>query len=374
MDRRRFISLSGAGLVSLTMSDWLSPLSARVRRKEMDYNMILLGDTHFDTEPADVYHSNYMEKVDWLNKVQRAEFKRNGEMWRERCPRLMNRAADLIDKDTRMTLQMGDLIQGDCGKGEVHQQMLSDVMNSFKEKLNGLPFVTVVGNHDIRGTQAKEVYHSFMPKQMSRELGLDIQKTTFAFWQGPDVYIVIDFNHPDDEEIERLFEESQNARYTFVMVHGPLMPADSKGNDWFFHGRTNETERRHHFRQLFAKREVICLCGHTHKTDLMDWYGDGGRITQLTVNSVWSKDKLGNYEVEDEGPENYGRRVSILKNDDGSPLTMETDLVNDYKEGLKTYIHSSAAGSYKLYVGRKGVFVDFYAGDSKEPSTRFKLR
>lgn len=66
-------------------------------------------------------------------------------MWRERCPRLLNNAARLIDRKTRMVFQMGDLIQGDCGKREVHQKMLSDVMNHFKGVLGGLPFVTVCG-------------------------------------------------------------------------------------------------------------------------------------------------------------------------------------------------------------------------------------
>lgn len=374
MDRRRFIALSSIGVLGLGMSKEWNPLYARVKRREQDYSMVLLGDTHFDTEPAEVYHSNYMEKVDWLNKVQRKEFKRNGEMWRERCPRMLDRAAQLIDEDTRMVLQMGDLVQGDCGKGEVHQMMLSDVLDSFKGKLMGLPFVTVVGNHDIRGTDAKKVYHEFMPKRMSEELGKEIQKTTFSFWVGPDVYIVLDFNNPEDAEVERLLEESKESRYTFVMVHGPLIPWDGKKNEWFFHGSIKDVEKRQHFRRLFAQRNVICLCGHTHHTDLMDWEGDGGRITQLTVNSVWSKPELGTYTIESEGPENFGKIVEREKNDDGSPLTAQIDLVNEYRDGLKTYINTLSAGSYKMHVGRKGVYVDFYAGDSQEVSKRFVLR
>ena len=46
----------------------------------------------------------------------------------------MERASQLIEKDTRMVIQLGDLIQGDCGSGEVHQQMLDDAMNNFKKQ------------------------------------------------------------------------------------------------------------------------------------------------------------------------------------------------------------------------------------------------
>ena len=123
MDRRSFLNVSAAGILGLMLPGF-PEMKAMSRKGRNNYNMVILGDTHFDTEPASVYHSNYNEKVEWLNRVQRAEFARNGEMWRERCPRMVKRAACLVDDNTRMVLQMGDLIQGDCGKGEVHRKML----------------------------------------------------------------------------------------------------------------------------------------------------------------------------------------------------------------------------------------------------------
>ena len=341
------------------------------------YSIVILGDTHFDTEPDTVYHSNYNEPVEWLNRVQRAEFARNGEMWRERCPRLLRRAAGLVGDDTRMVFQMGDLVQGDCGSGEVHRKMLSDVMDSFKATLGGLPFVTVVGNHDIRGTDALETYHTYMPQRMSQELGKEITKTTFGFDIGPDAYIFIDFNNPDDAEVERLLKDTEGARYTFVVVHGPLFPADDSSCRWFYHGGASpeETDARRHFRRLFAERDVICLCGHIHTTEFADWYGDGGRITQMTMNSVWSNEAKGRYEVISQGPAEYGeRRKKIASMPNGSEVVDESELFEEYRPGLKQYSVSPAAGSYKLNVSRSGVSIDFYAGDSQEVSESFILR
>lgn len=100
MDRRDFLKLTGAGAIGFGLAGSL-PLGALGRREKDSYNMIVLGDTHFDTEPASVYHSNYDEPTEWLNRVQRAEFARNGEMWRDRCPRLLKRAACLVDDNTR---------------------------------------------------------------------------------------------------------------------------------------------------------------------------------------------------------------------------------------------------------------------------------
>jgi len=338
------------------------------------YSVVILGDTHFDTEPADVYHSNYNEPVEWLNRVQRAEFARNGEMWRERCPRLVSRAAELVGPDTKMVFQMGDLIQGDCGSGVVHRKMLDDVMNRFKGDFGGLPFITVVGNHDIRGVDAEQAYKDYMPARMSRELGKPVSKTTFSFNIGDDVYIVADFNTPDDEEMEKLLKDSEGARHTFVIVHGPLFPYDSSSCRWFYHGSARDTEIRRQFRSEFARRNVICLCGHTHRVEFADWYGDGGRITQMTMNSVWSNENLRNYTVDSEGAANYGTLRIGTKNDDGTPVADETPLFDEYRAGLRTYSHARSAGSFKLLVSGDRVAIDYYGGDSPDLTHQFLLR
>lgn len=377
MKRREFIGLSAAGVLGLCLEDKLTVADACSKRGSGDYSVVILGDTHFDTEPASVYHSNYNEKVEWLNRVQRAEFARNGEMWRERCPKLLKRAACLISEDTKMAFQMGDLIQGDCGSGEVHKKMLTDVMDSFKSEFGGLPFVTVVGNHDIRGVDAKAAYHEMMPKRMSAELGKEITKTTFDFNIGNDAFIVIDFNHPDDDEVEKLLKDTKGARHTFVIVHGPLFPYDANSCRWFYHGKDTpeHTEARLHFRREFARRNVIALCGHTHKTEFADWWGDGGRITQMTMNSVWAKPEFGKYEVEAQGAAEYGEiRKKNPFMDNGDPIKDETAIFDEYRSGLRSYTWSRAAGSYKLLVSRKHVYVDFYAGDSTFLSQRFVLR
>ena len=131
MDRRQFLTASASSLAAIALFG--RSQFAEAKRSDKSYSIVLLGDTHFDTEPASVYHSDYNEPVEWLNRVQRAEFARNGEMWRERCPRLLKRAACLIDDDTRMVFQLGDLIQGDCGNPEVHKKMLCDVMDSLRK-------------------------------------------------------------------------------------------------------------------------------------------------------------------------------------------------------------------------------------------------
>ena len=350
-------------------------------QKDEAYSIVILGDTHYDTEPDSVYHSHYHETVEWLNRVQRAEFARNGEMWRERCPKLLRRAAQLITPDTKMVFQMGDLIQGDCGSAEVHKKMLDDVMNYFKQVLGGLPFVTVVGNHDVRGKEngknvARDAYHEYMPARMSQELGKEITKTTFGFTIGPDAFIVVDFDRPDDAETDRLLAETEGARHTFIIIHGPVFPYDGGNCRWIYHGKDKpeETAARLHFREAFARRNAIVLCGHTHKTEFLDWEGDGGRITQMTMNSVYKNEEVGKYVVQAEGAGMYGELRKGTVKDDGTPVADETALFDEYRSGIRSYSVSPAAGSYKMTVSQKHVTIDFYAGDSQEISQSFILR
>ena len=377
MDRREFLNISFCSLAGLALSGSLTPAEARKRRRDAQYSMVILGDTHFDAEPASVYHSFYDEPVEWLNRVQRAEFARNGEMWRERCPRLLKRAACLVDENTRMALQMGDLIQGDCGNPDVHRKMLEDVMNRFKAEFGGLPFVTVSGNHDIRGKGARAAYNEYMPKRMSQELSKEILKTTFGFNVGDDAYLVLDFNRPDDAETEKLLSDSKGARHTFVISHGPLFPMDSDSCRWFYHGadKPEDTQARRHFRSEFAKRKVICLCGHSHHTRLTEWKGDGGLITQLEMTSVWAGEANGIYKVHCDDPQKYGlNRMNKKTMPDGSSIKDESALFDEYRPGLTRYLDSIAAGSYKMRVSDKSVEVDFYPGDDTFCATTFKLR
>ena len=376
MDRREFLNYSAAGLAGLGLSRFFS-LDAKGKTAGGEYNLIILGDTHYDTEPPSVYHSHYNEPVEWKNRVQRAEFARNGEMWRDRCPRLLKRAACLVDDNTRAVLQMGDLIQGDCGNADVHRKMLDDVMNYFKDAFGGsLPLVMVAGNHDIRGVDARKVFHEYMPARMSKELGVPVESANFSFNIADDAYIVVDFNDPDDETVDSLLRDTRGCRHTFVVVHGPVFPFDGASCRWFWHGKDNpvDTAARLHFRKELARRKAVVLTGHVHRTELADWYGEGGRITQMTFNSVWASPDLDKYDIISYGAGQYGTLRNNMKRDDGKPIEDETPLFDEYRKGLKRYSVSPAAGCYKLHVSNKSIIVDFYAGDSAFVTHKFVLR
>ncbi len=170
MTRRDFLFAAAAG-ASAGMP-WLSGCRAlRPSFGASRYSVAILGDTHYDAEPESVYHSHYDESNRWA-KVQHAEFVRNGEMWRERCPRMLAASAELArGADTSFVLQLGDIIQGDCDDAPTHRRMLDDCIRMLRAPYpEGIPFLTVMGNHDFRGKDARKAYLDFAGPFMSDEV------------------------------------------------------------------------------------------------------------------------------------------------------------------------------------------------------------
>ena len=377
MDRRSFFKYSAGAVVGASLLGRATEAFAADRGK---YSVVILGDTHYDAPDPDKYHADYTDPNPTREANHRKEFVRNADMWDVRCPALVNRAARLVDDDTRFVLQMGDLIQGDTATAAAHTAFLADTFDLLKQGVApNLPFVTVAGNHDLRGNDdavAKKAYADYMPARLSKELGKPIQDTNFRFDVGDDAYIVLNFTQADVARIEQLLRGAEGARHTFVVVHSPVFPYDSASYWWWILLGSRDDKRaeeRRHVRRLLASRQAVVLCGHTHKTELLDWYGDGGRITQMTMSSVWAKESQGAWTEKVSSPDGYGSQMLKSHPELGEPGPVQ-DLFNEYRPGGRRYSWADAAGSYKLLVGPDDIFVDFYAGSSTLLSHRFQLR
>ena len=260
LSRREFLG-GAAAFAALPKLAALAELTSKGR----SYSVPVLGDIHFDSPDPKFYHANYKHSTSQKRyKAHLAEHVRNSEMWKERLPRLVRASGACLRKDAAFALQMGDLVQGDCGNAAMHRQMLDDAVGLVKGAYGGnLPLVTVAGNHDIRGDMkgdgAKKTLEKWLPETMAKELGVPVKGTTFSFRQGPDVFIVVDFNEPrpDFALLKRLLAESEDARYTFIVSHGPVIPSGQMR--WFLLGKKKRDEERRELRTILARRNAIAL-------------------------------------------------------------------------------------------------------------------
>ena len=378
MQRRTYLqSLLYAGLGMLFP---VSRLFADPAADGDTYSVILLGDTHFDTLPHTVYHGPYLTAYkDKPSIPHMDEFKRNGNMWKTLCPELIAAAGRQVTPDTRLAIQLGDLVQGDCGDPELHKKFLTDAWNLIKRSFPTVPFLPVCGNHDIRGKGARSAYDAVMPATLAKELKQPVTRPTFFFRQGPDLFLFIDFNAPDTPVVREAFERHGNARYIFVVTHGSVIPWDYGSYRWFLYGTDRENALRREMLDLFLKRNVIVLNGHLHKLGFLEYATSAGTVTHFMINRVFTGKALEKPAVIADTPERYGTLTKSLKprkKGMGREATRAdyTALMNEYKPGIKRFHYAKSAGFAKLIVSPKGVEARYYGGAGSEPIQTFTLR
>ncbi len=328
-----------------------------------------------------MYHSHYDESNKWA-KVQHEEFRRNGEMWRERCPRMLRASAALAhSNDTRFVLQLGDIIQGDCDDVATHKKMMDDCIRLLRAPYpKGVPFLTVVGNHDFRGKGARPAYFEFAEPFMSKEIAkieegpgkMNAKYPAFSFRVGPDLWVFCDFETKDLNPICDLIDADPEARHVFLVTHGPFTTFTS-GNSyrWRLGGRKECESSRPRLYETLSRRHAIVLSGHTHTTNFYRHENSSGAFTECTVNSVWMRDELATAEPLASKPSEYAAKPGKFNGDRQADYERE---ISFFKPSLKEYFYSNGAGHYRLDVSGDSVVMAFYPGDALAPSRAFALK
>ena len=378
MNRREWIKSFAAGALTLGTGPWCEAVAAMLRmrrgplpppvtRAPGDYSVIVLGDTHFDGLVHATYHSHNPNPPEY----QIEEWDRNAGMWADRCPRLLRAAAARMTSNTAFAIQLGDLVQGDCNDNATHLQMATDAFATLKSALGqSLPLCLVTGNHDIRkssaeSTGADETFYAWQCARMTEELGKAVNQTTFYFTHGPDLYISVNFNSPSMAVIEEALAAYPNARYTFLMTHGPVLPSDTTTYTWHLWGGADSAVNRLKLRKMLLERDVIVLAGHLHTTELTEVMTDEGRITQVIASSVWSPESRARSKPYLFGPADYGARQETAPGQ---------DRFAEYRPAVTRYLRSVLAGYMRMEVGARGVTMRVYGGDSSSPAHVWRLR
>ena len=376
ISRRSFLADGAAAFGAMAICGCSKPFG-----KPGAYSISVLGDTHFDTSPLSHYHGKWIprDEQDW--KDRQGEFKRNLDMWTTgRVPRLVDAAAKVRRTDTAYLFHMGDLIQGDCTDFDIYRQYFRDAEAVCTKGFGDIPFLVACGNHDIRGG-GERAFDAYALPLAEKLVGRPVASANFMLRHGSDAYIFLDFMRPDPLKTDRLFAESEDARYTFVCMHGPVAASDTWGSYWFTFGEPEFTDYRRDFFRRLLKRRAIVLCGHLHKTQIRRWVTLEGELVEFCANSVWRR-SVDVPKVLYDRPAQFGEYVRkypprMNEDYDGRRQTRTKEeifaLLDEYRAGLVEYKMMGAAGHYMLHVSDKGVSIDFYACDSITPLESFRL-
>ena len=332
-----------------------------VANSHSSYSVAVLGDLHYDDAR---FHTSEHPGV-----------KSRQAMWKKESPAILAASGDVVGRDTSFALQLGDIVDGGASSYTTHTQSLAEATSILERTYHGLPVVVVCGNHDPGRGAFKGFMIPWQAAQLTQLSANEVKDTTFGFRHGPDLWIVIDFNDGPRTipKVKKILDENPDVRYTFVAIHGPVLPMDVWKVRWFYLG--NADAQRREMRALLAKRNVIVLSAHVHALEYKDWYGDGGRITEMVLNSVpreGEKFTPAVPSVISETPADYG---AWLKTAEKTDANMRFDaLFDEYRPGLKARYAARAAGHHVLRVSDSGVVLEYYGGTAMEPTKIFKLR
>lgn len=377
MNRRAFLGL-GAGALAAGCVNIGKGASG-------DYSVEMLGDVHFDSVDPQKYHAAYKPEEAYLKKAFASAHARTLQMFPDRMARLAAAARRDCRADTRFVLQLGDLIQGNCGTEPYQRAMLADAFDYFKARAAGdLPFVPVVGNHDEhahawvdQATTPPEIYRKVVVPRVARELDQPLDGPTFSFRQGPDLFVYLDYFHePDLPLILRLLDDARDVRHTFVVTHGPLIPsnpatAPGRYRDGLFAQPGRDAERRALVKTLL-KRHAVVLAGHCHRTEIEEMATPAGRFVQFMGSSVWANDAGAVKTPHKTDRDQYG--VVPKKFAKGYDPADAESLFAEFRPHVTRYVSSGLQGRFLLEVRGDAVSVSLRGGDAPQELRRYALK
>ncbi len=267
--------------------------TAAVLLSAAEYELILLGDLHFD---APEYRAGAA-----VQPFQQKEFARNAGIWKKNIPEELKAAGSKVFPKTNYVIQLGDVIQGDSVSDAEHVKMLNDVLAVLRPYFGGVPLLFAKGNHDVRSLDQKgpgraAAYNSVLLPYLKNELKRDDAPAdmNYTVRNGGDLLLFLDSVLPDLFRIEALIAQNAGFKRLLVFPHIPVLPCPGPGVT-FQHtpggaglakDANNQPENRKKLLALLAKHNAYIFCGHTQAPAIVEWKSEKGRIVQLTCSSM----------------------------------------------------------------------------------------
>ena len=241
-----------------------------------------------------------------------------------------------------------------------------------------LPFLTVLGNHDFRGSpNGRAIYFDWAEPLLSAQIGESCAYPLFSFRVGRDRWIFCDFERVSLFDVAAEVESDSEARYVFLVTHGPFTACES-GNNWIWRmsawrGKGGTGLGVPELFEAISRRRAIVLSGHTHYTAFYRNENQYGGYTEFTANSVWKSADLASADpiLSHDKPSAYGTwRMEEVSAANRAAYDADIAL---FKEGLKEYFLGKGAGHFRLEVTDRAVKMLFYPGDATVPARVFDL-
>lgn len=318
------------------------------------YSFGMISDSHW-TGPA--YYAN--------GQRARKDAEAYRAQWLDREVKNLRRAASVCadEPSAAFFVHTGDMIDGRCGSLDRQVAQLKDGWDLTRGAFpKDVPFIAANGNHETYdfeapGTYAYPGYAATVQKYVANELGRpEPVERHFTFRHGPDLFIVYNSNADEYEFFKKTLAENPEARYVFAVGHIPAINPCEGGIEIDSPWAGNFMENHNRFLRLLQSRNVILLCGDTHRLGMVDYVTGEGRLTELMGVSVFGN---GDYRELADSPAEF----PINWNSAYQPGGVISERQKFLKGGLVRFWGANGAGFWKLHVSDESVSADLYTWD-----------
>ena len=350
---------------------------------DASYNLAFLGDIHYDRmefhDTSKIKHLGIPQKdyvfnkdgyyswrlqTKWVEINKGASIEKNTPlnemMWEKYVPTLLDNAAGQAKADrVKYTVQLGDMIHGDCYDYNLHKKNLEQSLAQLTGRFDNVLLVT--GNHDTRGADGDKAWDAVINNHLDKTIrNLNRKNTNYSFSIGKDLYLFYDVMNVDIKFFEDAVKANPGFRYLFFISHVPLLPT---GKNSVRNILSDDIKRL--FTLLEANNAII-ISGHTHKISFVEYFNkaENRRMSQFILNStVRFPAKQLKFKEEVPSTDDFTANAGTSR-----------ELWNMlYKDRVTTRLHTNGTGYGILRVSDKGVYMDYRNLNQSKVYT-YKLR
>ena len=362
INRRQF----QRGLSALALGGALPGRAVAAAGDAGPFSFLALGDVHYDR----LEHHDY----GWLRDGHEGDIRQVQNYCRitvDTLPGLLDALRDRADAGgpapVRFVAQLGDLIEGMCGRPELADRQCRDAVAYLRDASIGVPFLAAKGNHEIQGPGAAEAYDRALRPYLAEQSGAEpAAGASVAVERGDCLFAFLDAYV--DEGLDWLAGvlDRRSARHVFVLLHPPVVPFGARST-WHLYARDGEADRRDRLLDLLGEHRAIALTGHLHRYGVVVRETPRGRFLQLALCSVLPRPDVEPADVV-EGVAAYGPDLVRLE-PDFSPSTVAERRAALAAEApfIRHYEHADAPGFAAITVDGPTVRAEVVLGSGREP-------
>ena len=337
-----------------------------------DYQVMLLGDIHFD---AKKYHT----APDGRIVTRYSENYVN--MWNKQSPELLRTSAAMMNEKFSFVIQLGDIVQGLAVTQDLLNRMLVDSFLTLKKFYPDHKLLSVKGNHDVRrhvqqvALWEHQIYDDAFLPLIAKELGRKSISSNFSFSYNNDLYIFYDdFAEPQPHTsinfLKKTLGANPDARNIFFITHIPLLPCSTSKPGWLLPSYPEVTKI------LAQRKNVIILAGNTHQPSFIKVRVGNNTLTQLVVSSLgcwWNRGKKS--KIQANSKEQFYSVLAQRKKQTPNTPKAKKHLDSMKVEKFTIYSIDSMQGFAILKIRNNGsVDAEIYNDTSGKPAAVVKLR